>query len=276
MGYEMEKWTKRYWVEMESPDGITRKIVVSGKSLIQSFSVDAKKIMFEMRVTNITAFNRVQELIGIRQTEIQQTLYTSEIADIDRWFEDADNLMFFINEYAKNHNPLLGTRLNITVAIAKSDDFNGETIDHPINRFKFDFEKMEPRTTTNQNLYQFMHSFYNYVHVMKADWKTVKYSGNIAENLANKLMELGYLDEYYQVTNKFFDEFTNEVYNDNEKNYKETIRSTTKMLKNKNLLVRDKSIIAKLLFDIGVEKELIDPIKSQLTDKAVEYIKRNS
>ena len=205
----MKNWTKRYWVEIKSPDGITRKVVVSGKSLVQSFSVDAEKIMFELRVDNIVAFNKIQELIGIRQTEMEQTLYTSEIDAIDRWFEDADNLMFFINEYAKNHNALLGTRLNITVSIAKATDFNGETIGHPIDRFKFDFEKMEPRTITNQNLRQFMHSFFNYVHVMKADWKTVKYSENIAENLANKLMALGYLDEDYQITNSFFDEFTN-------------------------------------------------------------------
>lgn len=273
-----DKLTNRYWVEITSPDGILRKVVVSGKALIQSFSVDAKRIMFEMRVDDLKSFNKMQKLIGIRPTDMTQTLWTDEIAKIDLWFDDADNLMFFINEYARHHAAPLGTRLNVQVWKAKPDDFDRITIDYPIDRYKFDFDNMQPRTIANQNLCWFQHSFYDYIEhlyrteIKQVDWKTLKYSLNIAENLAYKLMELSYLDEDFQVTNKFFDEFTNGAYNDNERNYKEAIRNITKMLKNKKLLVRDKAIIAQMLFDIGVEKELIDPITSQLTDKALEYI----
>ncbi|UKI41471.1 MAG: hypothetical protein L6V95_15910 [Candidatus Melainabacteria bacterium] len=60
----------------------------------------------------------------------------------------------------------------------------------------------------------------------QVDWKLTKYSHTFAENIAYKLMELGYLGIDFQVADKLFDEFTNNAYNDNERNYKDIIRQT--------------------------------------------------
>ena len=168
---------KLYRVEINDDNGKLRNVVLTPNAVIQSFSTDAKKIMFELRVTNLQAFNKIQKIIGIRQTNEQQTLWTDEIEKINNWFNNAENLYFFINEYASNHNPLLGTPLNIKIGKIKKSDVNDYIIDNPISHNKYDFEKRQPRTIANQNLLRFKHSFYNYIMSMysteekQVDWK---------------------------------------------------------------------------------------------------------
>lgn len=276
----MEK-QKLYTVELKSSEGILKKVVVTANALIKSFSTDAKKIMFELRVNDLNAFNDMQKIIGIRQTTVQQTLWTDEIAKINSWFNDSENLMFFINKYACINNAFFGTHLNIKVDKFQKTDENVFIIDTPIDHNKFDFEKMQPRTLAEQNLLRFYCAFYDYVMSLyssdpkQVDWKMTKYTSEISEYVAYKLMEQGYLGLDFDLTNKLFDEFTNGAYHDNERIYKDVIRNTVKQFQNKRLLVRDKTIIAKLLFDIAVENEYIDPDTCQLTDKSLEYIKLN-
>lgn len=272
---------KLYKVKFKSQEGTLRDVIITSKSLIQSFSTDAKKIMFELRVDDLKSFNELQALIGIRQTNELQTLWTSELEKIDLWFDDSDNLMFFINKYANAHNSLLGTYLNIKVEKIQKNGVTEFVIDDPIDHNKYDFDKRQPRTVANQNLQSFKHYFFNYIMSLysmdekQVDWKLTKYSHTIAENIAYKLMELGYLGIDFQVADKLFDEFTNNAYNDNERNYKDIIRQTVQKIQNKKLLVRDKNIIAKMLFDIGIQEGLIDSKTNQLTDKALDYIEEN-